>query len=64
MARTFNCGIGMILIVAAEDVDAVLKHAGQAMTELGPVQSRHQAIKIGTITERGSEPVVMKNIWA
>jgi len=54
----------MILVVASEDVDAVLQHAAKAMTEVGPVQSRHQAFKIGSVTDRQAQAVVMKNVWA
>jgi phosphoribosylformylglycinamidine cyclo-ligase len=41
MARTFNCGIGMALIVAEEDVDLVtdsLSAAGETVHEIGAIQ--------------------------
>jgi phosphoribosylformylglycinamidine cyclo-ligase len=42
MLRTFNCGIGMIVVVAASDVERVLQHLGEE-TRL-----------IGALVERGS----------
>jgi phosphoribosylformylglycinamidine cyclo-ligase len=46
MLRTFNCGIGMILIVGPQDVERVLKHLGE------------EARVIGAIGERGRGPAV------
>jgi phosphoribosylformylglycinamidine cyclo-ligase len=40
MARTFNCGVGMVVVVAAEQADAVadkLKGAGEAVIEIGRI---------------------------
>jgi phosphoribosylformylglycinamidine cyclo-ligase len=40
MARTFNCGVGMIAIVGADDVEAVndvLAANGETVTHLGEV---------------------------
>lgn len=42
MARTFNCGIGMAVIVAAEDADhvkAALAEAGEAVFHIGAVEA-------------------------
>ena len=47
MFRTFNCGIGMVVVVAAQDADAAVEH----LQSLGETVSR-----IGVIRERsGSE---------
>jgi phosphoribosylformylglycinamidine cyclo-ligase len=46
MYRTFNCGIGMILIVASSDVDAALAHlnaAGESATVIGTIRRRQGA---------------------
>jgi phosphoribosylformylglycinamidine cyclo-ligase len=46
MLRTFNCGIGMILIAGPRDLEPVLEHLGD------------EAKVIGAVGERGSgEPV-------
>jgi phosphoribosylformylglycinamidine cyclo-ligase len=40
MARTFNCGIGMALAVAADEADAVaadLTHAGETVFRIGEI---------------------------
>ena len=48
MHRVFNCGIGMVVVVAASDVDRAMKHL---------VASGEQAWRIGTIRARnGDEP--------
>ena len=42
MARTFNCGIGMAVIVAADDAAAVgkaLADAGESVSEIGRVEA-------------------------
>ena len=43
MLRTFNCGVGLVLVVAAEDSDAVLtalREAGETPVEMGTLQRR------------------------
>ena len=50
MLRTFNCGIGMIVVVAAEEADkvaAILTEQGQRVARLGRMEKR----------AAGSEPV-------
>ena len=44
LARTFNCGIGMVAIVAAEDAEAV----AQALTDAGETVNRIGTIDSGT----------------
>ncbi|MDY7097542.1 MAG: phosphoribosylformylglycinamidine cyclo-ligase [Pseudomonadota bacterium] len=42
MARTFNCGVGMVLSVAASDVDAITKRledAGETVVRVGEIQA-------------------------
>ena len=48
MLRTFNCGIGMVVIAAADAVDDV----DEALTRAGETP-----VRLGRITARGSEPV-------
>ncbi|HWS02727.1 MAG TPA: phosphoribosylformylglycinamidine cyclo-ligase [Gammaproteobacteria bacterium] len=41
MHRTFNCGIGMVLVVAANDADAVMRHlrsAGETVWRIGQIE--------------------------
>ncbi len=43
MFRTFNCGIGMVVVVAAQDEDAAIKHlhaAGEKALRIGIVRAR------------------------
>lgn len=43
MARTFNCGIGMVVIVAKNDADAAKAHlqaAGETVFTIGVIRAR------------------------
>jgi len=43
MARTFNCGIGMVVVVGAQDADAALRQltqAGETVWIIGNIQTR------------------------
>ncbi|NKB45605.1 MAG: phosphoribosylformylglycinamidine cyclo-ligase [Alphaproteobacteria bacterium] len=56
MARTFNCGIGMIVIVAAEDETAaldILKEKGESPRRIGVVSERGDgdAVRIDQLAE-------------
>ncbi|GEP11713.1 phosphoribosylformylglycinamidine cyclo-ligase [Methylobacterium gnaphalii] len=55
MLRTFNCGIGMVVVVAADAVEAV---------ESALVQAGEPAVRLGRITERGAEPVTFTGTLA
>ncbi|HHY50097.1 MAG TPA: phosphoribosylformylglycinamidine cyclo-ligase [Alphaproteobacteria bacterium] len=48
MLRTFNCGIGMVAVVAANEADALLAHLAAA---------GETAVRIGSITARAGAPV-------
>ena len=53
MARTFNCGVGMVLAVAADQADAVtkrLEEAGETVVEVGRIDSGKRGC-----TVRGSQ---------
>jgi phosphoribosylformylglycinamidine cyclo-ligase len=44
MFRTFNCGIGMVVVVAAQDADAVVKHlqsVGETVSRIGVIRTRN-----------------------
>jgi phosphoribosylformylglycinamidine cyclo-ligase len=44
MYRTFNCGIGMVVIVAASDADKAisqLQAAGESVTRIGVIRARN-----------------------
>ncbi|KAJ3192012.1 hypothetical protein HDU67_005652, partial [Dinochytrium kinnereticum] len=61
LARTFNCGIGMVLVVAEENVDTVV----EAIVKEGGAR----AVKMGVVTrpEAGAEKVRVlnaKSAWA
>ncbi len=40
MLRTFNCGIGMIVVVSPADVERVRKHLGEEAREIGAIVAR------------------------
>jgi len=44
MYRTFNCGIGMVVVVAATDAEAAIAHlqaAGETVTQIGVIRPRN-----------------------
>jgi phosphoribosylformylglycinamidine cyclo-ligase len=44
MYRTFNCGIGMVVVVAAADAEAAIAHlrtAGETVTQIGVIRTRN-----------------------
>jgi phosphoribosylformylglycinamidine cyclo-ligase len=51
MLRTFNCGIGMVVVVAPDSVSAVSK-----ALDLGGASP----VRLGRITPRGAEPVTFE----
>jgi phosphoribosylformylglycinamidine cyclo-ligase len=48
---TFNCGIGMVVIVAAEDASAV----AAKLSEMG-----ERVLTLGAVTSRTDEPVIIE----
>ncbi|MDB5561441.1 MAG: Phosphoribosylformylglycinamidine cyclo-ligase [Hyphomicrobiales bacterium] len=52
MLRTFNCGVGMLAAVAAEDAQKLVDHLNAA---------GETAAIVGRLTERGTEPVTFEN---
>ncbi len=49
MLRTFNCGIGMVLVVAASDADramALLRSAGETPMDLGVIEPGDQGLVV------------------
>ncbi|ORZ07031.1 bifunctional purine ADE1 [Lobosporangium transversale] len=56
MARTFNCGIGMVLVVNSEDVEevtALCRAEGEVVYQIGVLKSRE---------DNNGEEVVMRNM--
>jgi phosphoribosylformylglycinamidine cyclo-ligase len=49
MLRTFNCGVGMVCVVAAAEAERLVAHLYEA---------GERPVLIGEITAAGSEPVV------
>ena len=55
MHRTFNCGIGMVLVAAAVDaakVEAACREAGERVVRLGevrPVEGAHRVVTHGRL---------------
>jgi phosphoribosylformylglycinamidine cyclo-ligase len=44
MFRTFNCGIGMVVIVSAQDADATIRHlqaTGETVSRIGVIRARN-----------------------
>jgi phosphoribosylformylglycinamidine cyclo-ligase len=44
MYRTFNCGIGMVVIVDKDDADAAIRHlqgSGETVSRIGVIRTRH-----------------------
>jgi phosphoribosylformylglycinamidine cyclo-ligase len=49
MARTFNCGIGMVAITAADDADKVVERLGEAGEKalvIGRVESGNRGCRV------------------
>lgn len=63
MSRTFNCGIGMILIVSQQNVDQVMKLLKEASSS-----KEEEVFQIGKIVDRSGnlsasvEPVLVLNM--
>lgn len=51
MLRTFNCGVGMLVAIAADEADALVT----ALNAAGEI-----AYAVGTLTKRGAEPVTFE----
>ena len=52
MLTTFNCGIGMLLIVSPDDVEATLeslRSQGEAPVEIGEIVTRNHAATAGQV---------------
>ncbi|MBV1688270.1 phosphoribosylformylglycinamidine cyclo-ligase [Novosphingobium sp. G106] len=61
MARTFNCGIGMVLVVAPEDVESVMKNlaaAGETAHSIGKISAGQRGCTVIGTAEAwsGREP--------
>jgi phosphoribosylformylglycinamidine cyclo-ligase len=57
MARTFNCGIGMAVVVAPENADrvaAVLQGAGESVVEIGRIESGERGCTVAGHDNWGS----------
>lgn len=51
MLRTFNCGVGMLVAIAADEAEGLI----QSLNSSGETAHR-----VGTLTERGADPVIFE----
>jgi phosphoribosylformylglycinamidine cyclo-ligase len=59
MARTFNCGIGMAVIVGESETDAVtsaLEGAGEAVFEIGRIEAGRRGCTVGGSAGKWNSP--------
>jgi phosphoribosylamine--glycine ligase/phosphoribosylformylglycinamidine cyclo-ligase len=61
MARTFNCGIGMVVVVAPEEVEEVMRMLLKEVKEVD-VKTRAEVYEIGKIVS--GKGVQMRNLEA
>ena len=60
MARTFNCGIGMVLVVAPEHVDQVVRLLDRSAGSVGGGAAVH---KIGRLVQGTSVQLKRLETW-
>jgi len=64
MARTFNCGIGMVLVVAAEHVDEVVRLLVESKSESGGHGNGAAVLRIGRLVEGRGTQLKGLETWA
>ena len=65
MARTFNCGIGMVAIVGEAEADGVaeaLEFAGETVIRIGRIESGQRGCTVAAVPAAGARPGLVRHL--